>query len=388
MKKTLAVSIGTVFMAVILTAGVALAKEVKAERILWEHAGDLAPAFGYEENIGSAGMLSGLSNGYVVVGGGANFPNGGPLVGGPKVCYPDLYVFKAQQGALVQTDHGKMPFEIAYGASVTAPEGVYYIGGSTAEDGAKAISLLTVNARGKVVVKEVGALPFSFQNGVAALYDGALYIGLGKQDGKLSTDFYRYDLKAKTIAPIAPFPGEAREQSVAQVLDGKLCVFSGGSAIAYTDGYRYDFASGAWAKAASVGVNGKAVSLLGANSVKLNADEMLVIGGFDKAVYDDAVARLSTLKGDALASFKAGYFGADPAALHWNKEILIYQAKQDAWRTIGQVPFDAPCGEGLILAGAYIVSVNGEIKPGVRSNRMYIGTILPDRSINSYESSR
>ena len=29
-------------------------------------------------------MLSGNYNGYIIAGGGANFPNGGPAVGGPK----------------------------------------------------------------------------------------------------------------------------------------------------------------------------------------------------------------------------------------------------------------------------------------------------------------
>lgn len=60
-----------------------------------------------------------------------------------------------------------MPFEIAYGMSVTAPEGVYYIGGSTDAVGAKTISLLTVDKTGKLSVKKVGELPVSIQNGVA-----------------------------------------------------------------------------------------------------------------------------------------------------------------------------------------------------------------------------
>ncbi|MEX0051467.1 hypothetical protein [Clostridium butyricum] len=59
-----------------------------------------------------------------------------------------------------------------------------------------------------------------------------------------------------------------------------------------------------------------------------------------------------------------------------NKEILVYNCKSDSWTSLGQVPFDAPCGEGLVLLDENIFSINGEIKPGIRTNRMYSGNLL------------
>ena len=56
---------------------------------------------------------------------------------------------------------------------------------------------------------------------------------------------------------------------------------------------------------------------------------------------------MAELKDDALAEFKNGYFGADPSALRWNKKILIYNIEENSWRSIGEVPFDAPCGEAI-----------------------------------------
>lgn len=131
-----------------------------------------------------------------------------------------------------------------------------------------------------------------------------------------------------------------------------------------------------WEKVSDVKVDGKEISLLGASSVKLNNEEMLVVGGFDKTVYDYAVERLGTLQGEELADFKKKYFGADPSELRWNKKILIYNAKSNSWKSIGEVPFDAPCGAGVVLDGEKIYSINGEIKPGTRTNRTYVGTIL------------
>ena len=60
-----------------------------------------------------------------------------------------------------------MPFEIAYGMSVTTKDGVYYIGGSTDAVGAKTITRLTTDVKGKLKIEKVGELPFKIQNGVA-----------------------------------------------------------------------------------------------------------------------------------------------------------------------------------------------------------------------------
>ena len=82
------------------------------------------------------------------------------------------------------------------------------------------------------------------------------------------------------------------------------------------------------------------------------------------------------MKDEELSEFRKGYFGADPSELRWNKKILIYNAKSNSWKSIGEVPFDAPCGAGVVLDGEKIYSINGEIKPGTRTNRTYVGTIL------------
>lgn len=155
-----------------------------------------------------------------------------------------------------------------------------------------------------------------------------------------------------------------------------LCVFSGGSDTAYTDGYGYDLTTRTWHKLADCAIDGQGISLLGARAVGLNEEEMLVIGGFNKAVYDDAVAHLSHLTGAELAAYKTAYFGRESTDFNWNRRILVYNVRSDAWRSAGDIPFAAPCGQGLVLLKDKLISLNGEIKPGVRSNRIYEGFIM------------
>ncbi|PCG19663.1 cyclically-permuted mutarotase family protein [Brachyspira sp. G79] len=347
------------------------------KKIVWEMGGHLPSQTGMDKNIGTAGVLYGSLGGkYIVVGGGANFPEESVLNGGAKKTYSDIYMLEDKNGVLEVVEHINLENEIGYGASVTTDDGIYYIGGSSNPEADDDILFITLKDN-KLNVEKIGDLPFTLQNGVAVYRDNKLYIITGKQAGKGSNKLYEYDLAAKETKELAPVPGEeSRTQAVAQLLNGNIYVFSGGDLTAYTDGYKYDFDNNTWTPAADVALDGEGISLLGAASVKLNESEMLVIGGFNKAVYDDAVYNLGNLQGTELANFRAGYFGADPYEFNWNSNILIYNCDSNTWRTIGEIPFDAPCGEGLILIGNKIYSINGEIKPGVRTDKMYVGTII------------
>lgn len=352
-------------------------KNVGVERkVAWEYAGNLPAQKGFEKNIGVAGVLSGvLNNKYVLVGGGANFPYEPVAKGGAKQSYSDVYLLQEKGDRLEVVEQINLDNEIGYGSSITTKEGVYYIGGSANKEADNDILFFSMK-NDKLSVEKVGDLPFTLQNGVAVEKDGKLYVLTGKQDGVASDKMISYDLKTKEVKELASIPGGARTQAVAQILNGELYVFSGGTSVAYTDGYKYNFKDNTWTEVAPVKVNGKEISLLGANSVKLNEKEMLVIGGFNKEVWDDANKNLGSLKGKKLAEYKEKYFGADPYEFNWNKEMLVYNAEKNTWSTMGEVTFDAPCGAGLSVIGNKVYSINGEIKPGIRTDRMYSGTLL------------
>ena len=359
--------------ALTLAAPTALAVDTQ---ILWQTAGELSAQVGAEANIGTAGVVVGSSNGFVIVGGGANFPSGSPAENGIKVTYPDVYVLKVTATGTEEVDHQVMPYPIGYGASISIDDKVYYFGGSTDPEGAKAVTEFSADKDGKLSYKQLAPLTFAFQNGIAAYNDGKVYLGVGSIDGKTSSRLVSYDLASGEIAELAAFPGEERSQSVAQFLNGKLYLFSGGDKVAYTDGYSYDPKTNEWSKVSDVVVKDKAISLLGAGSVKLNEEEMLVLGGFNKEVWDWAVSNLGTLKDDELQAFRQKYFTSSPLDFRWNKEILVYNATFNSWRSLGEIPFLAPCGAGVVLANNYLLSINGEIKPATRINRIYQGFFI------------
>ena len=183
----------------------------------------------------------------------------------------------------------------------------------------------------------------------------------------------------QSVGTLSPAAGYAENIGVAGLVQGTFgdCIIVGGGAnVAYTDGYAYDPKTRAWTEIKGPNVDGTPVSLLGARSVRLNADEMLVVGGFNREIYNWAVSNLSTLQGEEKDAFRAHYFTMPPEDYHWNREILVYSAKADAWRSVGQLPFPAPCGEALVIARGALFSISGEVKPGVRSPRLYRGLFV------------
>lgn len=266
-------------------------------KTVWECAGELPAQKGYEKNIGTAGILYGLlEERYIVTGGGANFPHKSVLEGGAKQMYSDLWLIDTKSENKI-IEHINLPVEIGYGASVTTEKGIYYIGGSSNQQADDDILFLTLDENKNLKYEKIGELPFTFQSGAAVEYNGKLYIVGGKQNGTPSNKVYEYNLTNKVIKELPSVPaGRGRTQSVAQILNDSLYVFSGGDTTAYTDGYKYNFETGKWEEISPVRVNGKEISLLEAASVKLNKKEMLVIGGFNKEIYDDAVKKLGTFK--------------------------------------------------------------------------------------------
>lgn len=381
MKRLLLGTAVTLSSLVIGYTSVEASSKIENSKIVWTYAGSLPAQKGFDKNVGVAGLLQGTIDKYIVIGGGANFPT--PLEkGGKKVTHKDLYLLEDVNGELKIIEQIQLDHPIGYGASVNVKEenAIYYLGGSPDKEHARDILKVTLDGT-KIKTEIVGKLPLAFQNGVAQYRDGKIYYGVGKienEEGKLknSNKFFEYDLKSKKIKELKPFPGEGRQQTVGQILGDKFYVFSGGSNVSYVDGYAYDFANNKWEKAADVVVNGEKILLLGANSVKLDENNMLVIGGFNYELWNDANHYLSTLKDEELKTYKTEYFGAEPDSYGWNRKELIYNSKTNSWSEIGEVPFNAPCGEALILIQDDIYSINGEIKPGVRTDRMYKGTII------------
>lgn len=332
----------------------------------WTRIGEIPAQKGYSENIGTAGHLFGVLDGKLVVGGGANFPNGSVVEGGKKVTHTDIYLMDEENDNLKVIEHTQLKYPVAYGSSTCSEDAIYYLGGCPEKEHSASITKVFLND-GKLESEEIGKLPKALENCISEYLDGKIYFGIGNIGGENSTEFYSYNIETGDIETLAAFPGEARNQCVSCVFGNTIAVFGGGSNVAYTDGYLYSIENNAWEKLSDIEIDGETISVLGAGAVKISDDEMLVIGGFNKDLWKEAVHKLSTLQGEEKQAYRVQYFGQEPEKCNWNREMLVYNAKENKWRTLGKISFNAPCGNALLKSGNRIYSVMGEIKPGMRT---------------------
>ena len=83
---------------------------------------------------GLAGPIAGVSNGALIVGGGANFPEAMPWDGGAKVWHDQLFVLEDPDATGWTTAKGwTLPRPLGYGVSISTDDGVICIGGCDAE---------------------------------------------------------------------------------------------------------------------------------------------------------------------------------------------------------------------------------------------------------------
>ena len=219
----------------------------------------------------------------------------------------------------------------------------------------------------KININVIGTLPLTVENTVAEVYNNKLYFGIGSINGKNTKELYSYDLETKKFEVETEFPGKLRSQALSYVYNDSLIVYGGGAAETYSDGYKYVFKEKTWTKLADVIVDNYEYSLLGADWCKLNEDELLVIGGFDKDVWKFAVSKLSNLTGEENAKYRDAYFRRPVEDFKWNKHELVYNLKNNIWTKLDEINFEAPCGHALLSTDTHIYSIMGEIKPAVRS---------------------
>ena len=329
----------------------------------WTNIATVAAQKGYEKNIGTAGLVKGVLGNKLIFGGGANFPGGLPVDGGVKVNHKDVYLYEETSDGIALLDQIQFDYPLAYGPSAVHNNTLYYIANKT-ETSSDLLAFTVVDNKLKVEV--VDTLPLTVENVIAKVHDNKLYFGIGSINGSNNNELYAYDLATKKFEVFSEFPGKLRNQAISYIYNNELYVFGGGATETYSDGYKVNLETKEWTQLADVVIDNEEVSLLGADWAPLNDHELLVIGGFNKDVWKDAVFNLTTLQGEDHAKYRDAYFRRPVSDYRWNKKELVYNLNKNHWYQLGEIPFEAPCGHALLATDNNIYSIMGEIKPAER----------------------
>jgi cyclically-permuted mutarotase family protein len=369
--------------------------------LIWQEIGVIPSYMEDGAQSGLASPFSGYHNGVVIIAGGCNFPGKPVYEGGLKRYYDHIYILDEKGN--ISISRSKFPVPVAYGASVSTDFGLVCIGGNNLTQDFDRVILLSWNPdEENIKMTEWPKLPYRMTNSAAAVVDNIIYIAGGTADGQLANKFLSLDLNRRGSEnflwkELKDFPGPARIQPIAvsqnAAEEAHFYLFSGSSfpedaehPSVTTDGLDYNPKTGSWKMLPMIQPSGEILySLHGGSGMPVGTHHILFVGGVNKDIFADALERERTLSnalksGDTLASSRLSgetynYFTQDPEWYQFNKEILAYHTITETWTVIDKYPFPAPAGAPIVKAnnGWYVVS--GEIKPGVRSPKIYYGNI-------------
>ena len=340
------------FMTILLNKG--LAQQVSRSGLLW---GNLPPV---PDRVGFAGSFAGVSNGALLVAGGANFPDGGaPWTGATKAWHDHIFVLESPGGKWKEA--GKLPYPLGYGASVNWKDALIILGGSN-EKGHRAEVLMLNYKKGKIETVNLPSLPHAIANTSAALVGNVIYVasGIEKPDDKVAADnFWALDLNTieKGWKVLPSWPGAPRMLSVAGAQGGAFYLFSGvalinGDREYLKDAYRY-YPEKGWEKIADLPAS---VAAAPTPAYASGQSSLQIFGGDDGKLAASA------------AVLKEKHPG-------FSNRILNYNTLTNTWTSDGKAfTTQPPVTTTLTIWNGNVIIPGGEIRPAVRTPNVLIAT--------------
>ena len=332
------------------------------EKIEWDNGLSL-PALHGVEHKGVAGAYFGMIDHFLILAGGANFPDELPWNGGKKSWHRTAYIMDVDrpEAEWIQIDAG-LPRSLAYGASINLDEGLLCIGGCDSVSCYKEVFLLQLKDGKLVIDEQWPALPVALSNMTAALLDNKVYVAGGQQTmsaPEATSHFYVLDLseKEKGWKALPSWPGAPRGYAVSAVqsdgFDQCFYLFSGrnykqdGSVEVLTDGYVYNPRLNHWKKL------NQQFPVMAGTAVPMGANHILLLGGVP-----ELIAGSDTHPG-------------------FDHTVRVYHTITNTLVEKEVAPYPLAVTTTLAKQGHVIYWGSGEVKPGVRTPSLLKGEVVP-----------
>ena len=340
--------------------------------------------------LGFAGMLGGVLQGDILLaGGGANFPNGLPWEGGKKEWSSRLYILENQKWRVAKS---KLPFPLAYSASVTLEDGILSIGGENAEYTTNKVFHLSYSSDIEdVIIKEYPSLPEPLAYTAAVKVADYVYVVGGKNSSSSTNSFYRLNVKeGKTWERLTDFPGEPRAVHALAVQDTptnkKLFVFGGRNqregkkSKVFTNFLSYDLKEGVWKDEGDIVVDGVTRALMGASAVPNGSMHIMVYGGSDEVLFNELEQlsiELNSVQNDSIAGVlkqrRDDILNQHPG---FSRDILAFNTITQKWFVYQRQETGLPVTALSLRRGDDFLIVSGEVSPGIRTPRVAIFSMV------------
>lgn len=383
------------FLVIILFGSCRQRSEKEIYPLKWTEVDSIPSSFGTISK-GISAAFAGLLDDKLIVAGGCNFPDIPAAEGGKKVFYKNILMF--DQGHWEKI--GELPYELAYGVSINLQDAILFIGGRNNDYFSNFVYRVSLNKKtGKADTDTLPALPVTLDNASGAILDSVIYIFGGNQQGQPSHDMYSLDLREPDGWVKKPFtPSRSLVQPVMVAQNGALFVFGGYDipmeikkaqntadttlpAEVSQAVWRYSPKNEKWENISKFPSDSSLSSLSGGVGVAIADSLILTLGGVNQEIFEDALDRnyylskvtetdRDTLTERMLSEAKTYLFHP----VGWYKftpDLYIYNVTDNTWKTIGEDTRAELAGASITYNDKEIYIINGEIKPGVRTPKIW-----------------
>lgn len=375
-----------------MSTTVSFSQTTDIHQIEWKTAAQLQNEDG-STSLGFAGAINGISNDALIVSGGANFQEKMPWEGGKKHYSKEIHVLQKCNNTYSWNKAVKstLPEPIAYCGNIATDSGVVYVGGENENGLSNKAFLLKWNvAKNEVETKSLPSFPIHITN-IGLTHIGNVVYAIGGDEASKSSDlFLSLDLNNsnpewKTLPklPIAL----ANSVVVAQndkdgtniyVIGGRTKTPSGISDLHNTT-FIFNLKKQIWESRANISDGANTTNFSAGTGVAVGNHSIVIVGGDNGTVfhkietYLSQIAQTDSPEEKAKLAFEKNKLNTNHDGFY--KGVLLYNTLTDSWSKIGELPFLAHVTTTASLWNGEIVLSNGEIKPGIRTPDVMLGTI-------------
>lgn len=351
------------------------------DRMIWRVAGRVPPLAGQEKAIGLAGPLAGVSNGVLLLGGGANFPDGYPWRGGKKKYYDEGFIYGfSGEHSLRLLKRFRLPDTLAYAASVSTPQGVVVAGGENDKGAVTDVFIVQwMPDADTVAIRPLAGLPQPLANAGITVRENTVYLAGGENAQGSSSGLYALDISRpgaqwKTL-PDLPYAVSHAVVTIAGKEEPGLYVLGGrkknpnGISDLYDAVWRFDLRTENWQQLPSL-----PYSLCAGTGLTVQGDAIYLFGGDKGETFhrtEELIAAIRATTDPAqqqqLIQSKNTLQESHPG---FSNEVLVYRLSGNNWSVAGHIPFDTPVTTTAVDWNGMVILPSGEIRAGVRTDQI------------------
>ena len=366
------------------------------ETINWSQLTELPSISPGNDQPGLGGAFSGIANSNLIIAGGTNFPGSPPWAGGVKTWYSDIYVYPLDSAnGKWQAYPDKLPKKLAYGVSVTLPEGLLFIGGCDAEKTYSEVFLLKYQD-GIFEFENWPSLPVGLANMTGSLIDGKIYLAGGiesMQEAQATNLFLSLDLtnKQEGWKKLTPWPGPPRAYAVSAGqsggFDNCFYLFSGRnfgpdiSLDVLSDGYEYNPRLNSWEKIEEI-----QFPVMAGTAIASGANHIIFFGGVEKELplkESKLKSRLEKLISSGMKKENADSVQIIKKEIDdllnnhpgFSNEVRFFHTITKTFIKNSSTGYQLPVTTNAVAYGNKVYFPSGEIRPGIRTNAILCAEI-------------